>query len=526
MDQIKDFFKEDINVAKYVDKSLDFIQSQIKLFKNLETFLKDRQNLLKLRRNCVNFVNKELNVLSKWELRKAVYDLFKRLDFKIDEQNLEKLVFLFFTDAVTELSPTPFPLIFDYKGSILVKRHSISIDFDVLPFLIENTEKLNPVKRHQILFEIFEKDKLILNGISTYLSQLNFLIILLLEKVISEEIIPFDQVVKSYGNKLEPDYDILRLGIESVFSALTSKFLGDKGLLKSVLLDKDKLKLSSKIKDYTLKQIEDPEEFKYLLFTSEIDEYSSVNRIEDVRNYVNQKNVFEESYLRSDADNSEKVESVFYLLGLNNINISLLVRYFDSDDIIFFLLELLRQGQDENYLTEDLKSNVKKFLLSLFNYPYISKGFLNQKTLDKAVNILFNDDQNFTSKYYYYTQRYEDFLNTVKEIPEKNTDLKLRQLTAKFLTGSISLEDYANWLTMIDDDRAVFLHHIITDDIDSMPEYNDYRLIAGIISGLKTADDVVNLIGEERYYDLILQTLSIYPKEEKLIKLLNLRFEV
>ncbi|ACO04142.1 hypothetical protein PERMA_0262 [Persephonella marina EX-H1] len=524
--EILDKHLEDTSkVDKVVERSVDFLKKEIQSFRDLESFLKDSGNFLVIRRSCVEFVRREFKDLNKWETRKAVSEIFKKLDFKIDQQNLDKLVFLFFTDAVCETSPTPSPLVFDYNGNIFVKRHSIAIDFDLVPFLMESIENLNSVKKHQAVFKIYPEDQLVTKGISKHVSDLNFLILDLLEKVLYEEVIPFDTVVIHKGKELKPDLDILKLGIESVFSGITEYFLGEKEILKTGILNKKQSSIFVKVKNYVIDQLKDKDELEYLLFTSDADEESTEGRIFTVLDYTNQKNVFEESLKREDATVNDRIESIFWLLGIDNINITLLVMYFDTDDIVYYILELLRQAQDEGFLTERFKRSVKSFLENLFQYPYISKGFMNQKTLDKAMRILFEDDKKLMADYSYYTKRYDQFLEITKDIQDKDPYTQLRQLTARYLKGDISKEDYKNWLILIPSGEAHFLYNLFSDSLDSLPYDNEYRILVDIYKKGEFVEEGKDPSEEEKIYTMILRVLGVYPEEERLKKLLNLRYE-
>jgi len=525
MEVIKKHIKDYSKLESVVKNSVNFIKEEIDSFKSLDEFLKDNGNFLILRRNCVEFVKKEFKDLNKWEIREAVSQIFSKLDFKIDQQNLDKLVFLFFTDAVSERSPTPSPLIFEYEGNILVKRHSIAIDFDLMPFLMESIEKLNSVKKHQTVFKIYSQDVLVLKGISKHVSDINFLILNLLEKAIYEEVIPFDSVVLQKGKELKPNLDLLKLGIESVFSGIIENFLGEKEILKTGVLNKNHSKIFVKVKNYVIDQLKDQNELEYMLFTADADEESTEGRLLTVLDYSNQKNVFEESLKREDATTNDRIESIVWLIGLNNLNLTLLVRYFDTDDIVYYVLELLRQAQDEGFLTKRFKSSIKAFLKKLFQYPYISKGYMNQKTIDKAMKILFEDDISFMADYYYYTRRYDRFLETVEKIKDRDPVVQLKQLTARYLTNKLSKEDYKNWLILIPLKESHFLYNLFSGSLDSLPSDNEYRILVEVYNKGEFLERDKEPFEEQQIYEMVLRILGFYPEEKKLKNLLNLRFE-
>ncbi|WP_457641360.1 hypothetical protein [Persephonella sp.] len=518
--------KETEKVKRLTEKTVDFLKKGISEFKDIEDFLKDNRNFLKVRRSSIDFVKKNFKKSDKWEIRKVISQVFSALGLEIEKQNVDKIVFLLFTDVISELSPTPAPLVFEYKGYPLVKKHSIVIDFDLLPFLMETVEGLNSVKKHKTVFEIYGEDQLVTKGISKHISDLNFLILNLTDKVLYEEIIPFDQIVVQKEDRLQPDFNNIRFVIEAVFSGITEFFLGEKEILKTGLLNSDQSKKFVKIKNYVIRQLKNKDEFEYLLFAADADEESTEGRLYTVANYENQKNVFEESLNREDATNNDRIESIIWLIGIDNVNPVLLVRYFDSDDIVYYILDLLRQAQDENFLTDKFKHSVEIFLKKFFQYPYLSKGFINTKTLDKAMNILFGENLSLMADYYYYTRRYEDFLNIEKKIKEKTAQLQLKQLLAKHYTGEFSKEELINWLILIPLKEAHFLYNLFKNSLDTLPNDNEYRYVADLYTIKVSKQDIINIIGEEGIYTLILRVLGYYPYDKTLQNLAHVRFEL
>ena len=201
------------------------------------------------------------------------------------------------------------------------------------------------------------------------------------------------------------------------------------------------------------------------------------------------------------------------------------MRYYDGDDVIYFLHNLLRQAQDEGFLTDNFKEEIKHFLFKLFQYPYISKGFINKKTLDKPMRLLFENESLLTANYYYFTRRYEEFLDIEKEVQEKTPELKLKQLLAKFYTSEFSKDELVGWLSLDTSKEGQFLYRLFTNDLSSLSEVNEYKYVADLYNVKASPEEVANIIGEEGLYTLILRILGFYPYDKTLLTLADLKFE-
>ena len=501
-----------------------FFHDKKEKYPTLEDFLGNEKNVLNIRRESLDFVRTNLKNLNKWDIRLFASKLFEKININMEEDTSEKFIFLLFTDAICEIFPDTSPLVFFYNNFPIVKKHGIVIDFDILPFMIQTIEELSPEKKHQLVLTLYSEEELVLKGISKYLSEINFFLLNLIDKVLYKEIVPFDKVVVKQGNALQPNKDIIRFMIQAVFAGVIEKFLNQKENL-SALLNKEKVGYFTKIKKYIQKELEDKDEVLYLKETAKADEESIENRLVAIRDYENQKNVFEESIKREDVPIPEKIESVFWLLGIENINPVLLVRYYDGDDILYFLHNLLRQAQDEGFLSENFKSETKHFLYKLFQYPYLSKGFINKKTLDKPMRLLFDEDKLLTANYYYYTRRYEEFLSAEKEVQEKTPELKLKQLLAKFYTSEFSKDELLGWLSVDTSKEGQFLYALLSNNLSFIPETNEYRYVADLYTVKASSNEIANIIGEEGLYTLVLRILGFYPYDKTLLTLADLKFE-
>jgi hypothetical protein len=62
-------------------------------------------------------------------------------------------------------------------------------------FLKETAENINQEKKHLLLFYIWEDDVLIKEGVSYYLSVLDYLLFLLLDRALYEEVMDIDDIL-------------------------------------------------------------------------------------------------------------------------------------------------------------------------------------------------------------------------------------------------------------------------------------------------------------------------------------------
>ena len=525
MEIIQKHIKDRKKIDLAVENSINFIKEEASKFSSVEELVSDSNRFFEGRKSVVRFVNQEFKhkKFNKWEIRQAVIDIFDRLELNPEEDTPEKIIFMLFTDALSELQPTPAPLVFFYQGTPLIKKHGIIIDFNLLPELMQKIEELDATKKHQLVLELFPDDEIVREGVSLKLAQLNFLILNLFDKVLYEEIIPFEKVVIQKDGKLSVDKNIILFGIVSVFASLYEIFTGEKQQFKGSFYTAEFSKMFVKIKHFVKKQVEDKDEFLYLLTVSYYEEAGIENRLVTIRDYETQKNVFEESLRRQDVDTFEKIESIFWLLGIENVNPVLLVRYYNGDDIIYYLFELFRQAQDEGFSTGEFIGSMKLFLKKLFRYPYLSKGHLNKKTLDKPINIHYGEDNNFKTDYLYFTQRYEEFLETQKE---SNDDNRLKELFAKYFTKQISEDELVGWLALIKSNEGEFFYHLFNKALDNIPQQNPYKYVADLYTVKASHQDIFNIIGEEGTYTLILRLLGFYPFDNTLKNLADLRFQL
>ena len=512
-------------MSEIVDKIIHFIKEESKKYQSSQQLLSDSDTFFEERKKITRFVNQHFKKMKKDEIRALADEIFNRLNLKFEEESPEKILFMLFTDSLSELIPTPAPLIFFYNGEPLIKKHSIIVEFNLLPQLISKIEDLDPYKKHQIALQLFPEDELIIEGVSLKLAQLNFLILNLLDKVLHEEIFPLDRILIQKEGKLSVDSSMLMFALVSVFAGMYEAVTGEKQQFQGKYYTQELSKYFVKIKNYAKNQLKDREEMEYLLYASKLEEKSIENRVITVRDYQTQKNVFEESIRRNDVDLQEKIESVFYLLGIQNINPVLLVRYYSGDDIIYYLFETFRRAQDEGFQTERFINEMKTFLKKLFRYPYISKGMLNQKTLDRPVKLFYSEDAVFSAEYFYFTQQYERFLDMSEVIREKDEEMTLKILLAKYFTGKISKEELAGWLSLSKSKEGQFIYHLLTDNLQNIPHDNPYRYVADLYTVKASHQDIFSTVGEEGTYTLILRIMGFYPFDQTLKNLADLRFE-
>ncbi len=508
---------------KLLNKSLEFLNSLKEKYPSLEEFLRDEKNILDVRRKSISFVKEHFNNLNKWDIRGLASDIFSHLDINFEEETSEKFIFLIFTDIISEIKPESVPLIFFYQEYPIVKKHGIFIDFNILPEVIQYIDEISPEKKHQIVFNLYSEEELILKGISKYLSEVNFFILNLLDKVLFKEIVPFDKIFIKKDRYLQPNLETIKFIIRAIFSGLSEFSLNQKEQL-SGLLDKKYTAYYTKIKKFIKDTLQDKDELIYLKEMAKADEESMENRLLTIRNYQTQKNVFEESKKREDIAISERIESIFWLLGIENINPVLLLRYYDTDDILYFLHSILKEAQDKNFLTENFQGKVKYLLLKLFQYPYLSKGFLNKKILDKPIKILFDEDKKLKADYYFFTRRYDEFLEVEKEIKEKSSSLKIKNLLAKFFNKELDKDELIGWLSLESSPEGEFFYYFFKNDLNSLPMTNEYRPVADLYLVKTSPEDIKGQIGEEGFYTLLMRISGFYPYDKTLLNLMEIKY--
>ncbi|WP_457628341.1 hypothetical protein [Persephonella sp.] len=519
--------KDTEKVNRISQISAGFIKEEASKIGDPSRLLSDSNLFFEERKKIQRFVNQKIKPENpnKWELRKAVIQTFEELGINLQEDSPEKILFMLYTDSISEIIPTPAPLLFFYEGAPLVKKHGIVVDFNLLPELLNRIEELDHYKKHQLVLELFPEDETVIEGVSLKLAQLNFLILNLLDKILYEEVVPFDRIMVNKDGRPSVDKSLLTFVIVSIFASLFEAITGEKQQFKGSFYTAELSKLFVKIKSYIKKIVADREELEYLLYVSKLEEASIENRIITIRSYETQKNVFEESLRRDDVTTGEKIESIIWLLGIKNVNPVLLLRYYQTDDVLYYIFELFRQAQDEGFQTEVFLKEMKTFLTKLFRYPYISKGLLNQKVLDKPVKLFYSEDPRFNAGYFYFTQRFDRFLDMEELIKDKDEELKLKNLFARYFTDGMPEEELKGWLALSKTDEGQFFHHYLSKTAEQIPENNSYSQIGKVISGKKKPEEVIDSVGEEGYYTLILRLAGYYPLDKNLIKLADLRFE-
>ncbi len=520
-------FKEKIkNKALIKNKQKKFID----FFKEKEQNIGNYENLqtpkvaLKLRKDSKKFVKNGFRNLDKWEIRDIIYQSFEILQENSNNQDLKKDIFLIFTDVLNEVRPETSPLIFKYGDELIVKKHLLFIDFNLINEVIQKIASFDDYLRHQLIFEIFRKDEIYINGTPKYLGNLNFLILNVLDKILYEELIPFDMIVsKQNGNSSDFNFsinlDYIEIALKGIFEALESHFLNKKHKLKQSLIKTDNNTYLIKIKDFVKNLLKDKEELEYLKQVANIEEQNYGTILLELRNYETQKNLFNETIKREEESNTEKIEGLFLILGITNINPVLLLKYFDTDDILYSIHSILRNLQDEGLLTDKLKNGVKLFLKKLFQYPYLSYGYLNKNILDKTFRVLFPDEKELYLDYLYFTRRYKEFLENFKDI-KLIPQYQLKQLLAKYYTKEFNKDELLSWLILIPLNEAYFIFHLLKGTLDILPQNNEYRYIAEAYNVNIPVEHIKENISEEGYYTLILRLLGYYPYDKTLENLL------
>ena len=486
------------DIENYLDDFTVLFKREVDKFLNSDK--DDREKVLEFRKDSRSFLDNYRD-LPKWDIRTVMYHFLDSLGINLEDESVEKFLFYIFSDVVNEEFPETAPLVFKYKDSDLVKKHPVIIDFQLIPEIVDHIEKKDDDKRHLITFNLFDRDKLLIDGISKYLSTLNFVIINILDRILYENIIPFDELFKKRDEGYQLDRERLLNIVDEIFNSLYKIAKGE-GAGDS--------KIGKLVEDI----VENEREWEYITDLSNIDEESFSGRLAYIRDYNTQKNVFETAK-KSDLNETEKLENILFLLGITNVNPILLIRYFDGDDILYTVFNLLRNAQDDRYLTDNLKRAFKFFLQKLFQYPYLSERYLNRNILDKALNFLYADDKEFMLNYLYFTGRYDEFLEGFNNI-DITPELQLKQLLAKYFTGEFSQEELLSWLVLVPLDEAYFIFHLLKKSLDSLPLQNKYKYIAELYNMKLPVEHIIEAIGEEGFYTLVGRILGFYPYDKTL----------
>ena len=521
-------FENKIKDKRITEYKLDNV---IKFLKDKEQSIKSYENLQKpktaidLRRSSRDFIKKEFKNLNKWEIRDIIYKSFGLFQVDENNQDLKKDIFLIFTDVLNEVRPETSPLVFKYKDEVIVKKHLLFIDFNLINEVIQKIASFDDYLRHRLIFEIFKKDELYINGTPKYLGNLNFIILNTLDKILYEELIPFDIIVqkqKGNGNNdfnFNVNLEYIELAIKGIYEAFENQFFNKKHSLKQSLIKTDTSTHLVKIRSFVKKLLKDKDELEYLKQVSNIEEQNYGTILLELRSYETQKNLFNEALKRENESSTEKIEGLFLILGITNINPVLLLKHFDTDDILYTIHSILRNLQNEGLLTENLKNGVKLFLKKLFQYPYLSYGYLNKNILDKTFKILYQEERELYLDYLFFTRRYKEFLENFKDI-NLTPQYQLKQLLAKYYTEEFNREELLSWLVLIPSSEAYFIFHLLKGTLDILPQNNEYKYIADAYNMKIPVEHIKENISEEGYYTLILRLLGYYPYDKTLENLL------
>jgi hypothetical protein len=508
--------KNKTDIKDTLNSFKEFLDEEYRKF-NIPT-KDEKEKILNLRRNSRNFLQ-DFKDLSKWDIRSIMYYLIEEAKINLEEDNIKKIIFFVFSDVLNEEFPNTSPLIFKYRDTILVKKHPILLDFNLIPELVEKINNLNDEKIHAIVLNLFNYDKLLIDGISKYISNLNFAILNILDRILYEEVIPFNEIFIKEGDNFSIDKTKLDFIIENIFNSISEYVLPKE---KKFKVKHKKENRALKIKKIVKEILEDEKEKEYIFEVANIDEESFSGRLLQIRDYNIQKNVFENARF-ADIDNTEKIENILFLIGITNINPILLIRYFDGDDILYTLHKILRNAQDNGFLTDRLIKAFELFLFKLFKYPYISERYFNKDILDKAFKYLFSDNKELSLNYLYFTRKYKEFLDNFGNV-ELSPELQLKQLLAKHFTNEFNKDELLSWLVLIPKDEAYFIFHLLKKSLDMLPQNNEYKYIAEVYNMRTPKEHIIDAIGEEGFYTLVARILGIYPYDKTLENLFDITY--
>lgn len=333
-----------------------FLKTEEEKFQSLEELFKENnfyEEKLKIVRFTNDLINK--NKLSKWQIRELVAEVFEKAGINLETDSIKKVLFLVSTDSINERITSPSPLYFPYHNHKIPKRHTIITDFNLYQFLKERVNELNSEKKHLILFSIWTEGSLIKEGVSYYLSILDYFLFLLLDRALYEELIPLDEILKEKDKTLIVDEKNLAFLINILFSRFYQHYTGKKETLR--ILSKDRTKYLMKVKKFVKKVLSYEEEKEYLIHLAIEDELLSENRKEYLKQEDVQRQIFQEAKQR-EVSGTDKIDAVCWLIGLENLVPEVFFENFSLEDFDNFL----KLNLEEN-INNDLKKLYSKYKL-------------------------------------------------------------------------------------------------------------------------------------------------------------------
>ncbi len=514
--------KDTQKVDKLKEISINFINATEAKYRSAD--FNDSYVLEELKNYIDRFVKKNVKgQFDKWMIRKVFYDLLSDLNLNIEEQNTKKIIFILFTDSVSENIPESTPLIFWNNDQPIVKRHPAILEFDLYPNVIEGIINLNPEKKHQLVIDFYPDDLLLIEGISKYLAVMDYFIFNLFEKILFHEIIPQEQIAYLKDGKITLNQPNLKFSLESIFLALLDVVSGEK---TQIPVAEKSSKNFIKIKNFIKRIFKDENELEYLKLIAVEDERTTENRSALAVNYEVQENVFKEAIKREGVSEVGKIEAPLWLIGIGNLKLPLLIRYFDGDNILEYIDYIFNLSVKDKFNTQFFTKNFKSFLQNLFEYPYLSKEFKNKNLLDNLILKLFENDSLNKANYFYFTRQYDKFKEIATSIENKDNLLNLKILLSKYYTDEISKEELINWLSLTQDETSQFFYHLLNNSLDNYGFTNYFKYVIDLYKVRASHNEIFQVIGEEKTYEVILKILGIYPFDKTLINLANIKFEV
>jgi hypothetical protein len=509
VDKLKEISINFINATEAKYRSADFSD---------EIVLKDVKDYIE------RFVKKNVKgQFDRWTIRKSFYNLLSDLNLNIEDQNIKKIIFILFTDSISENIPESTPLIFWNNDQPIVKRHPAVLEFDLYPNIIEGIINLNPERKHQLVIDFYPDDLLLIEGISKYLAVMDYFIFNLFEKILFHKVILEEQIVYRKEGKIILNQPNLQFVLESIFLSLLDVVSGEKTQIPIV---EKSSKNFIKIKNFIKRIFKDENELEYLKLIAVEDERTTENRSALAVDYSVQENVFKEAVKREGVSEVGKIEAPLWLIGLSNLKLSLLVRYFDGDFILEYIQYINDLSVKDKFNTEFLKSNLKTILKKLFEYPYLSKNYKNKELLNDFISETFKDDLAALGNYFYFTRQYEKFNEISKTIENKDNILNLKTLLAKFYTDEISKEELINWLSLMQDETSQFFYHLLNNSLDNYEFTNYFKYVIDLYKVRASHQEIFQIIGEEQTYEIILKVIGIYPYDKTLLNLADIKFDV
>jgi hypothetical protein len=423
---------------------IKIINEEESKYSNVSEIFKEDE-FYNLKKRLTSKVNALLNPkkFDRWQLRELVNTLFETASIDLEVDSIRKIIFLLITDIINERLPSPSPLYFSYEGYLIPKRHAIITDFELFPFLKEEADKLYSQKKHLLVFKIFSDGEIIKEGVSYYLNVIDYLLFLLLDKALYEEIIPVDKILEEKSNVLQVNQKNLSILLNFLFLAAYEFFSEEKQNLKNLIFSNDLIKSFIKSKKLVKEMFSENKEKNFLIKLAIEDEKLSENR----KNYISQKevqeNIISEAKKR-EVPEIDKIDAVVWLIGLNNLDENVFFENFKLKDFIDFI-NLVENDIEED--KQSYKNGLKSFLKKVLNNFELTN--IDFTILENLIKSEFED---LYKDFLFKAGKYEEFL---KISDKENINDEIKILFSRYKTGEIEKKEFENWISLYENKENI-----------------------------------------------------------------------